>query len=125
MAFSTYTSESIDYSHVWKTRVGRSAAMYSNAAPRLIIMNISHQTYTRPTQRMIFFLGGGLSTARANVVSIVQSSNDLFSGHQIIHHAVELNSSKFFKILIVAHETRSHKLQAPAPKTSFPKQYIN
>ena len=31
--------------------------------------------------------------------------------YQIIHHAVDLNSSTFFKILIVTHETRSHKFQ--------------
>ena len=31
--------------------------------------------------------------------------------YQIIHHAVDLDSSKFFKILIVKHETRSHEFQ--------------
>ena len=36
---------------------------------------------------------------------------DLKMYYQIIHHAVDLDSSKFFKILIVTHETRSHKFQ--------------
>ena len=37
---------------------------------------------------------------------------DLKMYYQIIHHAVDLDSSKFFKILIVTHETvTSHKFQ--------------
>ena len=36
---------------------------------------------------------------------------DLKMYYQIVHHAVNLDSSKFFKILIATHETRSHKFQ--------------
>ena len=48
---------------------------------------------------------------------------DLKMYYQIIHHTVDLDSSKFFKILIVTHETRSHKFQLQ--KQVFPNNTLN